>query len=604
MGAAGLAFMEGWAIVERAYRRPLSWLTRCLRYAFYPLLALVMVGWLAWDWQHARKLDAAEDVIFDLIVRLRPHEPALSGKTLVVEIDDCSIDYYRARGEGGWPWPRERHADLIEALDRAGVGAVGLDILFADHSSDDPEGDALLDAIAAAGEGRFLFAASRMHPDFDASASLHAHEVPGAFELTPGAIAPGPSVAVMQPFGMAMARHSGLVNIRRASDGLLRDMRLYEAAGDWALPSLPLRLAQISGADTRAAIDARDGDLRINWRNRTRLSYASAADILEGHPVCSQALPPLANTVALVGHTAAGINDIKPTPVDLAMPGVETLAEAVEALLADSWVRMPPVWLKYTLATGMVLLSTFVFWRGEPHRDVDPAFFGLNLALVTSAFAGLVLFGWFIDIFASVAYGALCFGLCRRYASVQRKRANGNTDYLAEFDAKAKPWLLMVRLRFAPNPTLPKQAVKRKRREYRRLLHRHVHADGGIVMVDGLVERKHWLNPILDDLVLLLWHGDSADNVHQQARYGLDALHASLTRSGEHMQDGIHIMACASMARIDPRADSGEQRQQLRELLWQDLGHLQEWPLGQRDATPLIASTQEEYTACASLPES
>ena len=58
---------------------------------------------------------------------------------MVVEIDECSIEHFRARGEGGWPWSRQRHADLIDSLDRVGVRAVGYDVLFADPSKDDPE---------------------------------------------------------------------------------------------------------------------------------------------------------------------------------------------------------------------------------------------------------------------------------------------------------------------------------------------------------------------------------------------------------------------------------------------------------------------------------
>ena len=56
----------------------------------------------------------------------------------------------------------------------------------------------------------------------------------------------------------------------------------------------------------------------------------------------------------LVGYTASGLNDAKPTPVDPVMPGVEVLAEATEALLAGSAIRMPPGWLKYVIATLLV----------------------------------------------------------------------------------------------------------------------------------------------------------------------------------------------------------------------------------------------------------
>jgi CHASE2 domain-containing sensor protein len=92
-----------------------------LRFAFYPLLALGAIAWLGWDWSHGRSLDAAEDAVFDKVIQHRPVEPAASKRVVVVEIDDCSIDHFRNRGEGGWPWSRQRHADLLDALDRAGI---------------------------------------------------------------------------------------------------------------------------------------------------------------------------------------------------------------------------------------------------------------------------------------------------------------------------------------------------------------------------------------------------------------------------------------------------------------------------------------------------
>ena len=122
-----------------------------LKFAFYPLLALGAIGWLGWDWTHARSLNSAEDAIFDRVVQWRPFEPKPSGRVVVVEIDECSIEYFRARGEGGWPWSRQRHADLLDQLDRAGVSAVGYDVLFIDRSQADPDGDQI---AGGDGEGR------------------------------------------------------------------------------------------------------------------------------------------------------------------------------------------------------------------------------------------------------------------------------------------------------------------------------------------------------------------------------------------------------------------------------------------------------------------
>ena len=123
---AGLAtlgenFIRGWSHVEQGYRRPASRLALRLKFAFYPLLAIGAIAWLAWDWSGSRTLNSAEDAIFDRIVQWRPFEPKPSGRVAVVEIDECSIEYFRSRGEGGWPWSRQRHADLLDQLDRAGV---------------------------------------------------------------------------------------------------------------------------------------------------------------------------------------------------------------------------------------------------------------------------------------------------------------------------------------------------------------------------------------------------------------------------------------------------------------------------------------------------
>ena len=80
------------------------------------------------------------------------------------------------------------------------------------------------------------------------------------------------------------------------------------------------------------------------------------------------------------------------------------------------------------------LLTSFAFFRGEPANDIDSIFVATNLLLLGAAIVGLTFFGFFFDIFASVAFISLVFGLCRMYAGVQRGRAVGNGDFLPEYD--------------------------------------------------------------------------------------------------------------------------------------------------------------------------
>jgi adenylate cyclase len=586
LASLGEGFIRHWGRVERSYRRPYSRIASRLKFAFYPLLALGAITWLGWDWTHARSLDAAEDAIFDRVVKWRPIDPAPSGRVVVVAIDECSIEYFRARNEGGWPWSRQRHADLLDRLDRAGARAVGYDVLLTDRSQADPQGDSTLEAMARGGAGRFLFASTRLHPDYDAGSPLRASQAPGAFALRADPRS-DPKVALLLPYGEAMAASSAIANVARGLDGVLRDIPLREAAGDWAVPSLPLRLAARAGALRPSQLVP--ATVRPNWRQHTRLPHVSAADLLsDGLPVCSDgtvAPPPLQGRVVLVGYTAAGLNDAKPTPVDPVMPGVEVLAEATEALVAGRAIGSPPTALKYLLAAALVLLTTLAFFRGEPANDIDSVFVATNLTLLVAAVVGLTFFGFFFDIFASVGYVSLVFGLCRIYAGVQRGRAIGHGDFLAEYDPGRDRWLAVARLRFVPDTHLARKAVARRRREYRRRLRRFLYAGSDSVMLDGVVERKTWLHDALEDVMLLVWHGDRPETVCASARRDLERLDRQLAADEARLPDDGSVRLAFASAEIDETVadDDRGPRRRLRDLLGQVLAAPTDVPLAQRE---------------------
>ena len=586
LAALGDGFIRWWTHVERSYKRPASRFSAWLKFAFYPLLAIGAILWLGWDWSHSRSLNSAEDAIFDRVVQWRPYEPKPSGRVVVVEIDECSIEYFRARGEGGWPWSRQRHADLLDQLDRAGVLAVGYDVLFTDAAPTDPVGDQALEAMAAGGAGRFVFGSTRLHPDYDEGSPLHASQAPAAFPLKAHPQI-DPKVALLLPFGESMAKFSAIVNVTRNVDGVLRDIPLHESVGDWALPSLPLRLAMTVTSRLPQNVAA---TVRPNWRVNTRLPRISVVDLLAGDgAVCSDAAsapPELKGRVVLVGYTASGLNDAKPTPVDPVTPGVEVLAEATEALVAGSAIRAPPASLKYVLATLMVMLTTFAFFRGEPATDIDSVFVATNLAMLTAAFVGLTFFGFFFDIFASVGFVSMIFGLCRMYAGVQRGRAVGHEDFLPLYDPARDRWLAIARLRFVPDTNLDRKASARRWREYHRRVRRFLYAGSDAVMLEGVVERKSYLHAALNILMVLVWHGESETAVRTAAMHDLGRLERQLVEQDARLPDDGSVRLAFACAEIDDDAgDSGRGEQlRLREIVGQALVSSTEVPLAQRNA--------------------
>lgn len=581
----GFTFVTRWGGFERGYRRPYARLALRLRFGFYPLLALAALAWLGWDWTHGRNLASAENAIFDQVIQLRPFEPARSGQVAVVEIDDCSIEYYRSRGEGGWPWSRQRHADLLDALDRAGVRAVGYDVQFIEHSRTDPDGDLSLEAMADGGAGRFVFG-STLPPQqlADAGNTVPVSQAPGAFAIAPHPARPGPGILLLWPYGEAMARHSALLDADRDADGLVRDVRLRRDYGDWALPSMSLALAAVATGRAPASFPA---SVRINWRTQHPMPYASAADVIEGKPVCDLEGPPpkLDGAVVMVGYTAAGLNDAKPTPVNPAMPGVQVHAEAIEALVAGTGIWMPPAGFKYLLAALLVALTGFVFWRGEPSWDMDAIFVAGNLALLAAAFVGLTAFGVFFDIFAALGFVSLVFGLCRSYAATQRGRAIGNDDYRPQFDPDHDRWLALARLRFVPDPGLDEAELGRRIREYRRRLRGWLYRGTEAVAIEGIVEYKHWLWESLLDVNVLVWSGPDRATVAATAERELRELRGWLAGRDDVLpDDGSVRVASLVSAAVGEDEALATTRARVCSVLGRLLAATDERPLSDHDA--------------------
>jgi adenylate cyclase len=330
--------------------------------------------------------------------------------------------------------------------------------------------------------------------------------------------------------------------------------------------------------------------VRPNWRRKARLQRISAADLLAGgKAICRDAmsaLPALQDRVVLVGYTASGLNDAKPTPVDPVMPGVEVLAEATEALIAGSAIRAPPAWLKYAIAMWLVALIAFAFYRGEPATDIDSIFVAANLTMLSAASVGLTWFGFFFDIFACVGFVSLVFGLCRLYAGVQRGRAVGNGDFLPEFVPSRDRWLAIARLRFVPDAHLDARSGARRRREYNRRLRRFLYAGSDAVMLEGVVERKSWLHDAMSDLMVLIWHGESEAAARAAAMRDLARLERQLAGHDARLPDDGCVRVTFACAEIDDDVedcDRGERRR-LRELVGQAVASPTDWPLAQRAA--------------------
>lgn len=329
-----------------------------------------------------------DNLVYDTWMRLEekgaPH-PA----PVIVEIDDKSLARL-----GQWPWPRVLLGDLVEKLLADGAAAVALDILLVEPDRSSPAflGASLKERL---GIDLDLGAVPPEYLDNDRYFSDLIRGKPvvlGAFatfagaDRLPEALPRGAGVAEKTPpgapdprEGMTTARGLvvpmeifsgaapvGLINTAMPEDGVVRSLPLLVRAGDQIYPSLSLRallaaqgqgtlrldsdadgLARVQAGGVRVPV-APDGSFRPVFQGPARTyPYYSAADVLDG----SVGEKELGGRVVFIGASATGLLDLRATPLDPVMPGVEVHATLVDNMLTGRHVSIPP----YT--TGVQVLA-------------------------------------------------------------------------------------------------------------------------------------------------------------------------------------------------------------------------------------------------------
>lgn len=357
-------------------------------YFLIPLVSLI-IGFAVIA-HEPRLVQGLRLAVFDTYQRLHPREYTPLPVT-VVDIDEESL-----RRVGQWPWPRTLLARLVDRLHDAGVLVVGLDFIFAEPDRTSP--DQVLSYWADSELVRLLRARAADVPDHDTLFAQSLARVPavGGFVLTGEASgqAPAPLWQVDVDGGdalPALPRFDGIVsylpelqaalagagsfNLISDADGVARRLHLLYALNGAIQPSFAAELLRVAqqAAGYQVQLDAdggiaavKIGALRVptDGQGRVWLHYTqpqpqrsvSAWQVLDDGFDASA----LAQHIVVLGSSAAGLKDLRATPLDRASAGVMLHVALLEqALLGEFLLR--PAWAEpaeylYALALALVLL--------------------------------------------------------------------------------------------------------------------------------------------------------------------------------------------------------------------------------------------------------
>jgi len=308
---------------------------------------------------------------FDLFQVLRPRAQT-EFPVAIVDIDEASL-----KEIGQWPWPRTMIADLVTRITQLGGVVIGFDIIFAepDRMSPaiaeqsfrgiDPETRAKLDSLPSNDD---VLADAIKHSRVvvgQAGAATLAPRSQNEMALQTGFAVRGPDPAPylvtfpgllrnVLPIEEAAAGR-GLFSINPENDGLIRRVPVIMEAQETLVPSLTmemLRLVTHSSAilvrTNEAGVQAvavpglevptdRNGQFWVHFNKHNPARYVSAKDVLQGKLPADR----LRGRLVLVGTSAIGLLDLKTTPVEAAMPGVEVHAQILESVLTNSLLVQP-----------------------------------------------------------------------------------------------------------------------------------------------------------------------------------------------------------------------------------------------------------------------
>jgi adenylate cyclase len=279
---------------------------------------------------------------------------------VMVLIDDVTQRELQTR----FPFPRSMHGQVIDAIDRAGPKAIGVDIEFSQPTKP-AEDNALINAVARAGPNKVVLADT--HPDAQGQTSVFGGRPPGG----------GPTIVDQ------VGARAGNSQIGEDSDGVRRHVP-YSVGG---MKSFPLVTAEVASGKEITTSDMGGDSAWIDYAGPTG-TYPSVrySDVLNGNFDPSI----FRDKVVVIGASDPALKDVVEAPTtsgnDL-MSGPETEANGIATALDGFPLQSTPLLVDLFLITLMGILAPLASYRLSPIRALGLALGAGSLYLVCAQLA-------------------------------------------------------------------------------------------------------------------------------------------------------------------------------------------------------------------------
>src|SRR5258708_5012862 len=342
--------------------------------------ALLEFSWLNW-------LRSAEARFSDIFVAAQAGRIKPDPDIVVVAADEHSLEQLGDYA-GRWPWPRSVHGEIVQGIEAQKPRAIVFDVMFFEPDIFRLDADELFNKTVARYSNVF-FPTVRQDPAGDPY-GIPVAEMQAALGAFAGQDADkAATLNVGLPKALTPENwRLGTIDFLADPGGIGRRYFVYQNAYGWKIPSLPARVAQDLGL---AVPDI--GSILLSWPGgKAGRPHVSYSDLYIDFNSQKRKRDPneFKDKIVIIGVTASGLHDIRPTPVNSLYDGIDILAGAPDNLQNRNF--LPQASVPWPAATTLVLLALlFAGFRSQLHTlKLGGALLFVSSILVAAQYGAIV----------------------------------------------------------------------------------------------------------------------------------------------------------------------------------------------------------------------
>ncbi|MBL4666866.1 MAG: CHASE2 domain-containing protein [Sneathiella sp.] len=333
--------------------------------------------------------------VFDYYQQWQPRTAPEQRPVGILDIDEKSLLKL-----GQWPWPRNYMAALVQNASKMGAVVIGFDMVFAEEDRLSP--DKIGDSISTLSQATRTELSSL--PSFDVEFADHMRQSrvvlgisvnPTRSDVNNLGLANIATIASLGKDARPYLKHfpglignisvlddaaagRGMISLDQDFDGVVRRVPLANVVDNKIVPTLALDMLRVATGRTvitQANDDGligfrvsgtlvptdRDGRIWIKYSPFEFSQYISAVDVITGTVDAEK----IKGKLLLVGTSATGLKDLRSSPLQSSLPGVEMHLQLLENILTQSYLFRPDYlavleWTG-TLFTGLILILLVPF---------------------------------------------------------------------------------------------------------------------------------------------------------------------------------------------------------------------------------------------------